>query len=41
MTDPHLFRRLYAANYQRILRLLARIVGPRDAEDLTRFSQTS
>ncbi len=35
MTDPHPFRRLYEANHQPILRLLARIVGARDAEDLT------
>jgi RNA polymerase sigma-70 factor (ECF subfamily) len=31
--DP--FRKLYDANLQRIRRLLARLVGPQDAEDLT------
>ena len=31
--DP--FRRLYAGNHERVRRLLARIVGPREAEDLT------
>jgi RNA polymerase sigma factor (sigma-70 family) len=32
-TDP--FRMLYDANHQRVTRLLGRIVGPQDAEDLT------
>ena len=31
--DP--FRTLYDANHQRVTRLLGRIVGPQDAEDLT------
>jgi RNA polymerase sigma-70 factor (ECF subfamily) len=29
------FRRLYDANHERVRRMLARIVGPQDAEDLT------
>jgi RNA polymerase sigma-70 factor (ECF subfamily) len=32
-TDP--FRTLYDANHERVRRMLARIVGPQDAEDLT------
>jgi RNA polymerase sigma-70 factor (ECF subfamily) len=33
LADP--FRRLYDANHDRVRRMLARIVGPQDAEDLT------
>ena len=31
------FQRLYAANYQRVLRFLARIAGPQEAEDLAQM----
>src|SRR5690349_1377626 len=34
-TDP--FRRLYDANHARIHRLLVRIVGPQDADDLAQI----
>lgn len=35
-TDP--FRTLYDANHQRVHRMLVRIVGPQDAEDLTQVA---
>ena len=34
-TEPDLFRTLYDANHDRVFRLLGRIVGPQEAEDLT------
>ena len=34
-SEPDRFRTLYAANHERVHRLLGRIAGPHDAEDLT------
>jgi RNA polymerase sigma-70 factor (ECF subfamily) len=36
-TEPELFRTLYDANHNRVHRLLGRIVGPQEAEDLTQI----
>ncbi len=36
-TEPDLFRTLYDANHDRVHRLLGRIVGPQEAEDLTQI----
>lgn len=36
-SEPNRFRTLYDANHERVHRLLGRIVGPRDAEDLTQI----
>jgi RNA polymerase sigma-70 factor (ECF subfamily) len=36
-TEPDLFRTLYDANHDRVHRLLGRIVGPQEAEDLTQL----
>lgn len=36
-TEPELFRTLYDANHDRVHRLLGRIVGPQEAEDLTQL----
>lgn len=35
--EPDLFRTLYDANHDRVRRLLGRIVGPQEAEDLTQI----
>jgi RNA polymerase sigma-70 factor (ECF subfamily) len=36
-SEPDRFRTLYAANHERVHRLLGRIAGPHDAEDLTQI----
>jgi RNA polymerase sigma-70 factor, ECF subfamily len=36
-SEPDLFRALYAANHNRVYRLLGRIAGPLEAEDLTQI----
>jgi RNA polymerase sigma-70 factor (ECF subfamily) len=36
-TQPDLFRALYDANHDRVHRLLGRMVGPQEAEDLTQM----
>src|ERR1039457_6199096 len=36
-TGPDLFRTLYDANHDRVHRLLGRIAGPQEAEDLTQL----
>jgi RNA polymerase sigma-70 factor (ECF subfamily) len=36
-SEPDLFRTLYDANHDRVHRLLGRIAGPHDAEDLTQI----
>jgi RNA polymerase sigma-70 factor (ECF subfamily) len=36
-SEPDRFRALYAANHERVHRLLGRIAGPHDAEDLTQI----
>ncbi len=36
-TTPDLFRTIYEANHDRVHRLLLRIVGPQEAEDLTQI----
>ncbi len=36
-TEPDLFRTLYDANHDRVSRLLGRIAGPQEAEDLTQI----
>jgi RNA polymerase sigma-70 factor (ECF subfamily) len=36
-TEPDLFRALYDANHDRVHRLLGRIAGPQEAEDLTQI----
>ena len=37
VTEPDLFRALYDANHDRVRRLLGRIAGPQEAEDLTQI----
>ncbi|MFI4961641.1 MAG: RNA polymerase sigma factor, partial [Hyphomicrobiales bacterium] len=36
-SEPDRFRTLYDANHDRVHRLLGRIAGPHDAEDLTQI----
>jgi RNA polymerase sigma-70 factor, ECF subfamily len=36
-TEPELFRTLYDANHDRVHRLLGRMVGPQEADDLTQI----
>jgi len=36
-SDPDRFRALYAANHDRVHRLLGRVAGPQDAEDLAQI----